>query len=84
MVYIYWQLVTQDLLNWKDDVPRKAAKLMLAQFWTWVQTIADKLKPGETKARGSNESTQKAVYYIQNYANFEDTVHLSCMHACGT
>lgn len=81
MVYIYWQLVTQDLLTWKDDVPRRAAKMMLADCWTRLKTIAARLKSGEIKAV-SYESTQKAVNNIQKFANFEDTVHVSaaCMH----
>ena len=78
MVYIYWQLVTQDLVTWKDDVPRRAAKMMLADCWTRLKTIAARLKSEGIKA-ASYESTQKAVCDIQKSANFEDTVHLRCV-----
>lgn len=77
MIYIYWQLVTQDLISWKDDVPRKASKLLLAQCWTRLKTTVDKIKSGEVKARGSNEFAKKALDMIQKFAKFEDTTHLS-------
>lgn len=33
LCYIYWELSTQDLIAWKNDVPRKVAKQALAAAW---------------------------------------------------
>lgn len=33
LCYIYWELSTQDLITWKNDVPRKVAKQALAAAW---------------------------------------------------
>jgi hypothetical protein len=81
-MYTYWQLVTQDLVNWKDDVPRKVQKRLLAQRWTRLKTVIERIRSGEVKARGSYKSAKKALEVIQKYANFEDETYLSaaCMN----
>lgn len=51
MIYIYWQLVTQDLIGWKDDVPRKMPKLLLAHCWNELRETTERLRCGEVKAK---------------------------------
>lgn len=73
MIYAYWQLSTQDLLKWRDDLLRRPLKLILATCWVNLRDEIVRHRDGKRDV----SMAQAALIRIRSYANFEDDKHLT-------
>lgn len=78
VTYAYWQLTTQDLLSWKDDVPHNVIKLVLLLCWSSLKNTLDRQPDKST----INEELN-ALNLIKKFADFDDSVQYTLLkHAC--
>lgn len=73
MTYAYWQFSMQDLLTWRDDLPRRPLKLILVMCW--VNLRDEIVRHSDSKRDVKN--AQAALVRIRSYANFDDSTHLT-------
>nr|AJZ73148.1 hypothetical protein [Venturia canescens] len=71
MTYCYWQLNTQDLINWHDDLPRRRLKQILEYAWVSMRDSVVKECKRDKSNKSELLSVRTSLEAIRKYAEFD-------------
>lgn len=71
ITHCYWQLTTQDLVKWHDDLPRRRVKQIFEYAWVSMRDGVSEACKRDGARKCNLNRVKNALEFIRNYAEFD-------------